>query len=47
MGREKRGLHTGPCPSCYLLACADDTKVVIEAIEGNSRASATAVTVSR
>ena len=31
----------------YVLACADDTKVVTETSESNCRASATAVTVSR
>ena len=30
----------------YVLACADDTKVVTESSESNCRASATAVTVS-
>jgi hypothetical protein len=36
-----------PASAYYVLACADDTKVVTEASEGNCRASATAVTVSR
>jgi subtilase family serine protease len=36
-----------PASAYYVLACADDTKIVTETSEGNCRASATAVTVSR
>jgi hypothetical protein len=36
-----------PANAYYVLACADDTKVVTEASESNCRASATTVTVSR
>ena len=36
-----------PASAYYVLACADDTKVVTETSEGNCRASAIAVTVSR